>query len=74
MAAQSDHHRRQIVVVGGGAADLELVNRLGRTPGKRGLAGVALVEQSPAHLRSRCCTRRRWRDRPGARRQMGKGT
>ncbi len=46
----SDHRPHRIVVVGGGAAGLELVSHLGRRLGKRGLAEIALIERSRAHL------------------------
>jgi NADH:ubiquinone reductase (H+-translocating) len=40
----------QIVIVGGGAGGLELVTRLGDSLGKRGQAGVTLIERSRTHL------------------------
>mgnify|MGYP006276773881 FL=1 len=40
----------RIVVVGGGAGGLELVTRLGRKLGKRGLASVTLVDSSRTHI------------------------
>jgi NADH:quinone reductase (non-electrogenic) len=40
----------QIIVVGGGAGGLELATRLGNRLGKRGKAGVTLVEKARAHL------------------------
>jgi NADH:ubiquinone reductase (H+-translocating) len=42
--------RHEIVVVGGGAAGLELATRLGDRLGRRGRAGVTLVERSRTHL------------------------
>ena len=48
--ASGQRHPHRIVVVGGGAAGLELVTRLGDTLGKRGLADIALIERSRAHL------------------------
>ena len=48
--AQSETHPHRIVVVGGGAAGLELVTGLGDKLGKRGLADIALIERSRAHL------------------------
>jgi len=50
MAPPSDHNPHRIVVVGGGAAGLELVTRLGDGLGKRGLAGIALIERNRTHL------------------------
>ncbi len=40
----------EIVIVGGGAAGIELATRLGDTIGKRGRAGVTLVDRNRTHL------------------------
>ena len=42
--------RNRIVVVGGGAGGLELVTRLGDRLGRRGLAGISLIEKARTHL------------------------
>lgn len=41
---------QQIVIVGGGAGGLELVSRLSRTLGKKGLAKIILVDRQPTHV------------------------
>lgn len=41
---------KQIVVVGGGAGGLELVVRLGKKLGKKGMAQITLVDVSPIHI------------------------
>ena len=46
--AASNLHR--IVIVGGGAAGLELATTLGKTLGKRGRAGVTLIEKNRSHV------------------------
>ena len=48
--ASGDSRPHRIVVVGGGAGGLELVTQLGDKLGKRGLADIALIERSRAHL------------------------
>jgi NADH:ubiquinone reductase (H+-translocating) len=40
----------RIVIVGGGAGGLELATRLGETLGRRGRAGVTLIDRSRTHL------------------------
>ena len=40
----------KIIVVGGGAGGLELVTKLGRKFGKKGLAEVVLVDSTPTHI------------------------
>ncbi|HET6492902.1 MAG TPA: NAD(P)/FAD-dependent oxidoreductase [Burkholderiales bacterium] len=40
----------QIVIVGGGAGGLELATRLGDTLGRRGRAGVTLIDRARTHL------------------------
>jgi NADH dehydrogenase len=42
--------KHKIVVVGGGAAGLELVSRLGRKLGKRGLAEITLIDAKRTHI------------------------
>ncbi|GAC17336.1 NAD(P)/FAD-dependent oxidoreductase [Paraglaciecola arctica] len=41
---------QKIVIVGGGAGGLELVSRLSRTLGKKGLAQIILVDRQPTHV------------------------
>jgi NADH dehydrogenase len=41
---------QKIVIVGGGAGGLELVSRLSRTLGKKGLAEIILVDRQPTHV------------------------
>lgn len=41
---------QQIVIVGGGAGGLELVSRLSRALGKKGLAKIILVDRQPTHV------------------------
>lgn len=48
VTAPARPHR--VIVVGGGAGGLELVTKLGRRFGKRGLAEVVLVDRNFAHL------------------------
>ena len=48
MIQQSDRH--QIFVIGGGAGGFELVTKLGRHLGKRGLADVTLVDTQLSHI------------------------
>jgi len=42
--------KHKIVVVGGGAAGLELVSRLGRKLGKKGLAEITLIDAKRTHI------------------------
>jgi NADH dehydrogenase len=46
----SDAGKHQIVVVGGGAGGLELVTRLGDKLGRKGKAGVTLIDRSRTHI------------------------
>ena len=41
---------QKIVIVGGGAGGLELVSRLSRKLGKKGLAEIILVDRQPTHV------------------------
>jgi NADH dehydrogenase len=41
---------QKIVIVGGGAGGLELVSRLSKTLGKKGLAEIILVDRQPTHV------------------------
>jgi NADH dehydrogenase len=41
---------QKIVIVGGGAGGLELVSRLSKTLGKKGLAEIILVDRQPTHI------------------------
>ncbi|PKM11362.1 MAG: FAD-dependent oxidoreductase [Gammaproteobacteria bacterium HGW-Gammaproteobacteria-3] len=46
----NNNEKHKIVVVGGGAGGLELVTRLGRILGKKGLAEVTLIDASSTHI------------------------
>ncbi len=46
----SDPNLHQIVVVGGGAGGLELVTQLGKKLGRKGKAGVTLVDKARTHI------------------------
>jgi NADH dehydrogenase len=46
----SDIKPPRIVVIGGGAGGLELVSRLGRTLGRKGLARITLIDARLTHL------------------------
>lgn len=43
-------HKHRIVVVGGGAAGLELVTRLGKRLGRKGLAEITLIDAKTTHI------------------------
>lgn len=49
-AAPDSGAAHRIVVVGGGAGGVELVTRLGRTLGRKGLAEITLIDSSRTHL------------------------
>ena len=46
----SDPSLHQIVVVGGGAGGLELVTQLGKKLGRKGKAGVTLIDKARTHI------------------------
>lgn len=46
----TEQHRPKIVVVGGGAGGLELVSRLGRKLGRKGIAEVTLIDHTRTHV------------------------
>ncbi|MGE0856178.1 MAG: FAD-dependent oxidoreductase, partial [Hyphomicrobiaceae bacterium] len=46
----SDPTLHQIVVVGGGAGGLELATQLGRKLGRKGKAGVTLIDKARTHI------------------------
>ncbi len=46
----SDPNLHQIVVVGGGAGGLELVTQLGKKLGRKGKAGVTLIDKGRTHI------------------------
>jgi NADH:ubiquinone reductase (H+-translocating) len=50
MADEAAHGPHQIVIVGGGAGGLELATRIGDRYGRRGRAGVTLIDKARTHL------------------------